>query len=124
MKMIHVRPLALALAGALGLLASACASSTNIARLLADPHRHANKDVTLQGDVVESTSLLGKGAYKIDDGTGSIWVVSTHGVPRRGARVSVTGQVKDVGDIGSLFKLPDAVASGLVMVEDHHKSRD
>jgi hypothetical protein len=122
MKMIPVQRPALAFACAFALLASGCATKTNVARLLADPHRHANHEVTLQGDVVESTSLLGNGAYKLDDGTGSIWVVSTHGVPRRGARVSVNGRVKDVGDVGSLFKLPEQIASGLVMVEDHHKA--
>ena len=124
MKTIHVRRPALALACAVALLASGCATKTNVARLLADPHRHANHDVTLQGDVTESTSLLGKGAYKLDDGTGSIWVVSSHGVPRKGARVSVNGKIKDVGDIGSLFKLPEAVSSGMVMVENHHKAHD
>ena len=83
MKTIHTRrPLALALAGAFALLAAGCAT-TNVARLLAEPQRYANKDVGLQGDVIESVSLLGHGAYKLDDGTGTIWVVST---PRRPAQ--------------------------------------
>ena len=122
MKTIHVRRLALAIAGASSILLSGCAT-TNVARLLAEPQRFANHDVGLRGDVVESVSLLGNGAYKLDDGTGTIWVVSRHGVPRRGARVKVKGRVRDVVDIGTLFKLPDQIGSGLVMVEDHHRAR-
>jgi len=122
MKTIHGRPLALALVGAFALLAAGCAT-TNVARLLAEPQRYANRDVGLKGDVVESVSLLGHGAYKLDDGTGTIWVVSTHGVPRRGARVSVNGKIRDVVDVSTLFKLPEQVGSGLVMVEDRHRAR-
>jgi hypothetical protein len=122
MNTIHVRRLSLALAGAFALLASGCAT-TNVARLLAEPQRFANHNVGLQGDVVESLSLLGNGAYKLDDGTGTIWVVSKHGVPRRGARVKVKGKVRDVVDIGTIFKLPEQVGSGLVMIEDSHRAR-
>ena len=116
------RPLALALVGAFALLAAGCAT-TNVARLLAEPQRFANRDVGLKGDVVESVSLLGHGAYKLDDGTGTIWVVSRHGVPRRGARVRVRGKIRDVVDVSTLFKLPEQVGSGLVMVEDQHRAR-
>ena len=123
MKTIHTRrPLALALVGALAVLAAGCAT-TNVARLLAEPQRFANKDVGLKGDVVESVSLLGHGAYKLDDGTGTIWVVSRHGVPRKGARVSVKGKVRDVVDVSTIFKLPEQIGSGLVMVEDEHKAQ-
>ena len=123
MKTTHSRrSAALALVGAFALLASGCAT-TNIARLMAEPERYANRNVGLKGDVTESVSLLGNGAYRLDDGTGTIWVVSKHGVPRRGARVSVKGKIRDVVDIGTLFKLPEAVGSGLVMVEDHHRAR-
>jgi hypothetical protein len=116
------RPLGLALVGAFALLAAGCAT-TNVARLLAEPQRFANRNVGLKGDVVESVSLLGHGAYKLDDGTGTIWVVSQHGVPRRGARVSVKGKIRDVVDIGTIFKLPEQVGSGLVMVEEQHRAR-
>ena len=123
MKTIHTRrPLALALVGALAVLAAGCAT-TNVARLLAEPQRFANKDVGLKGDVTESVSLLGHGAYKLDDGTGTIWVVSRHGVPRKGARVKVKGKVRDVVDVSTIFKLPEQVGSGLVMVEDSHKAQ-
>jgi membrane protein implicated in regulation of membrane protease activity len=123
MKTIDTRrPLALALVSALALLAAGCAT-TNVARLLAEPQRFANKDVGLKGDVTESVSLLGHGAYKLDDGTGTIWVVSRHGVPRKGARVKVKGKVRDVVDVSTIFKLPEQVGSGLVMVEDSHKAQ-
>lgn len=122
MKTIRTRPLALALAGACALMAAGCAT-TNVARLLAEPQRYANRDVGLKGDVVESVSLLGHGAYKLDDGTGTIWVVSRHGVPRRGARVKVKGKVRDVVDVSTIFKLPEQIGSGLVMVEDEHRAR-
>lgn len=122
MKTHTRRPLALAQVGAFALLAAGCAT-TNVARLLAEPQRFANRDVGLKGDVVESVSLLGHGAYKLDDGTGTIWVVSRHGVPRRGARVRVKGKIRDVVDVSTIFKLPEQVGSGLVMVEDEHRAR-
>jgi len=50
-------------------------------------------------------------------------VVSRHGVPRKGARVSVKGKVRDVVDVSTIFKLPEQVGSGLVMVEDSHKAQ-
>ena len=116
------RPALLALIAVFALSAAGCASTT-INRLLAEPERYRNDDVRLRGDVVESVSLLGHGAYRLDDGTGTIWVVSRRGVPRRGARVEVKGEVKDVVDIGSIFKLPEQVGSGLVLVEDSHRAR-
>lgn len=123
MKTIHWRrPLALALVSAFALLGAGCAS-TNVARLLAEPQRYANRNVGLKGDVVESMSLLGHGVYKLDDGTGTIWVVSRRGVPRRGARVHAKGKIRDVVDVSTIFKLPEQIGSGLVMVEESHRAR-
>lgn len=123
MTTIHPRrTAALALAAVLAVFTAGCATTT-VARLLAEPQRYANDTVSLQGDVVESVSLLGHGAYKLDDGTGSIWVVSRRGVPRRGARVRSKGKIRDVVDVSTLFKLPEQVGSGLVMVEDEHRAR-
>ena len=122
MKTIHTRPMALALVGAFAVMGAGCAT-TNVARLLAEPERFANRNVGLKGDVVESVSLLGHGVYRLDDGTGTIWIVSKHGVPRRGARVKVKGKIRDVVDVSTIFKLPEQVGSGLVMVEDEHRAR-
>jgi hypothetical protein len=110
------------LAASFALLLSGCATKS-INQLLADPTRYANREVTLHGEVVKSVSVLGRGAYRLDDGTGSLWIVSEHGVPRRGARVKVTGKVRDAFDLGSIIPLPEPVANGLVLIEHHHKGR-
>ena len=89
------------------------------------PAAHAqNPPVTVKGEVTQSVSVLGHGSYKIEDGSGSLWVVSTKGVPRKGARVKVTGKIRDVADLSSVLKLPDIVGSGLVMTESSHKATD
>ena len=108
-------------AAALGLALTSCATRS-INDILADPSRYANRDVTVKGEVTQSVSVLGHGSYKIEDGGGSLWVVSTKGVPRKGARVKVSGKIRDVADLGSVLKLPDVVGSGLVMTESSHKA--
>jgi hypothetical protein len=108
-------------AASLGLALTGCATRS-INTLMAEPSRYANRDVTVRGTVNHSVSLLGHGAYRIDDGTGTLWVVSTKGVPRKGARVKVTGKIRDVADLGSVVRLPEAVGSGLVMQESKHKA--
>ena len=117
-----LRAAALALAAGAGLLGTGCHRMT-VNRLLAEPNRYANRDVTLRGDVVKSASVLGHGAYQLDDGTGTIWIVSNRGVPRQGARVKVRGRVRDVVDLGRLIPLPPEVGSGLVMQEKEHRAR-
>jgi hypothetical protein len=110
------------LLGAVSLSALGCATTT-ISRILAEPQRYRQNDVHLAGNVTESVSLLGQGAYKLDDGTGTIWVVSTHGVPRKGAEVKVKGKIRDVVDLGTIIKLPEKIGSGLVMTETSHHAR-
>ena len=107
----------LLLLGAVSLSALGCAGTT-ISKILAEPQRYTHRgDVGLSGDVTESMSFLGHGAYKLDDGTGTIWVISNRGVPRRGARVKVSGKIRDVVDIGTVIRLPEQIGSGLVMTD-------
>jgi hypothetical protein len=118
------RPALAVLAFAL-VLTTACAS-TNINRILSDPSRYRNHDVTVKGTVTESMSIIDRGVYRLDDKSGQIWIVSGQGVPRTGAKVSVTGKIRDVYDIGSLggrLDLPQTMKSGLVMVESSHRAR-
>jgi hypothetical protein len=80
-----------------GLFAAACPDRTSIADIEANPSRYQNKEVVIAGTVRDSygvnipgTKIRG-GAYKIDDGTGSIWIVTEDAVPTKGAQVGVKG---------------------------------
>jgi hypothetical protein len=95
----------------------------NINQIKADPGRYANKEVAVVGTVVRSYSVLGKGAYEIEDGTGKLWVVSEKGVPREGAKIAVRGTIRDAFNLGSFVKLPEIVSSGMVMIENAHKAQ-
>ena len=105
------------------LLSLACGAKT-INHIMADPSRYADKEVKVEGTVTESYSVIGKGAYQLDDGTGRLWIVSTKGVPRKGAKVSTKGKIRDGFNIGSVVKLPKELDSGLVLVESSHKAKD
>lgn len=99
------------------ILAAACGRKTAIKDVLADPGRFQTAEVELSGKVTDSLGLLGRGFYRLEDETGSIWVFSTTGVPRRDARVTVAGTVKDIAS----FEVPDAVSralsGGVLLVE-------
>lgn len=76
------------------LLLSGCARSLRIGQLNSDPSRYINRSVRLEGRVTNSFGALGTGGYQIDDGSGRIFVVSSRGIPAKGATVAVTGKVQ------------------------------
>jgi hypothetical protein len=96
----------LAFAGLVGLLAlGACKASDQpvpIKTLLDDPSRYDGQVVRVAGDVGAAVGVLGVGAYQINDGTGTLYVVSkSGGAPREGARVGVEGTFKAVFTLGT-----------------------
>ena len=77
------------------LLLAGCPPQVSIADVNRDPGRYAGKDIVISGRTSESFGALGSGVYRIDDGTGSMWVFSEHyGVPGSGAKVAVVGRVE------------------------------
>ena len=124
MKRSIVRSVALVVVLAGALLSGACAARS-INQVLADPGRYRDKEVKLSGAVVDSYGFVGNGAYQIEDNTGKLWVVSNRGVPRKGAKVSVKGTVREgfsLGSVGDKLKLPPAVSAGVVLMETSHKA--
>jgi hypothetical protein len=108
-------------------VAAAGCGAITINKVLADPGKYRNDRVTVPGTVTESASVLGRGAYRITDGDQSLWVITSGGAPRKGARVSVTGRVQegyDLGFLGNVLKLPNSIQSGVVLIESSHKARD
>jgi hypothetical protein len=77
------------------LLLAGCPPRESIARINRDPGRFAGREITIAGRVVDSYGAMGRGAFLLDDRTGSMWVLAGHyGVPGAGAKVAVTGYVE------------------------------
>ena len=80
------------------LFATGCPERRSIADINADPGRYHNKEVVIAGVVRDSYGLtipgtrIGGGAYKIDDGTGSIWVVTEGSVPQKGSEIGASSE--------------------------------
>ncbi|MGI8468167.1 MAG: hypothetical protein ACR2N3_06925 [Pyrinomonadaceae bacterium] len=100
---------------AAGLLMTACPQKTNIGRIESNPSKYVGKETAITGRVTNSfgVALLG-GVYKVDDGTGSIWVLTSRSVPSKNSRVGVKGKVQDGINFGGR-------SYGLGMVEDDRR---
>ena len=86
----------------LGLLAGCQGGVTPIKTLLDDPGRFDKQVVRISGTVGHSIGVLGYGAYRIDDGTGSLVVLTKErGAPREGARVGVEGEFRAAYTLGT-----------------------
>jgi hypothetical protein len=105
----------------LALFATACPQRTSIGRIEADPSRFAGKEVGVAGTVRDSYGVsipiiggASGGIYKIDDGTGSIWVLTQRSIPSKGTRLGIKGKIQN----GYTF---NGRNYGLVLVEDGRK---
>ncbi|MDO8589281.1 MAG: hypothetical protein Q7T82_19840 [Armatimonadota bacterium] len=92
----------------------------SIARILENPDRYMDREVTVAGEVTKAYTaplfIAEPGVYQIDDGTGLIWVITKHGAPRVGSEVGLKGIVSSpIRILGDHF--------GAVIREDRRKSR-
>jgi hypothetical protein len=97
-------------------LLTACPGTNPIKELLDDPSRFDGKTVRIAGEVKESIGALGVGVYQVDDGTGTLTVVSKagNGTPRVGARVGVEGEFRSAFTLG--------IRTAAVLVEQKRRS--
>ena len=97
------RSLFLVVFGAMLAAGLGCRSGlTPIKTLLDDPARFDGQVVRVAGKVGLSAGALGYGAYQVDDGTGTLSIVSQGGgAPREGAQVGVEGTFKAVFTLGT-----------------------
>ncbi len=85
----------------LGLTLGACRGTMPIGDLLDDPGRYDGETVKIKGEVTGAVGALGQGAYRVDDGTGTMNVLSRGGgAPREGAEVGVEGEFRSVFTFG------------------------
>lgn len=104
---------------ALALLLAAvagCKGATPIHDLLSNAAGYDGKTVQVAGDVKNAAGVLGHGVYQVDDGTGTITVVTEKGgVPTQGSKVGVRGTFHSAFTVGT-----DVVA---VIVERDRQTR-
>jgi hypothetical protein len=100
-KKIRIRILPVVLLAIGAILLAGCPARESIEKINRDPGRYAGKEITIAGHVTNSFGLLGTGVYEVNDGTGSMWVLSHgYGVPGNGAKVAVTGTLEQGVSIG------------------------
>ena len=110
---------------AIALLTAACPQRISIGDIENNPTRYYDKTVAVAGTVENSYGVSlpailtgrrngGGGMYKIDDGTGEIWVVTERGVPQKGAQLGVKGKVQNGVTINGRNY-------GLVIIEDDRR---
>jgi hypothetical protein len=97
---VSPRTTAALLLAALSLTACPAAGPTPIRAIIDDPRRYDGQYVTIAGEVQDATNLVVLKWYRVADETGSIVVVASGAVPRRGARVEVGGTVRQAFAIG------------------------
>ena len=63
---------------------------------ISDIPQNPNVDaiVYLQGQVINRAPLLGFGAYKLKDATGTIWVIANQSIPNVGDEVLIKGKLQ------------------------------
>ena len=104
-----------------GLFAAACPDRTSIADIENNPSKYYDKEVAVAGTVKDSYGVSipiiknGEGGiYKIDDGSGSIWVITKRSVPSKGAQLGIKGKIQNgVNYNGKNY--------GLVLIEEDRK---
>jgi hypothetical protein len=125
MRLSRVHNLAVCLVVLLaGAFVGAACAARSVNDVMADPGRYRNRDVNVAGEVTESVGVLGKGFFKLQDESGSLWVYTSRGLPRKGARVSSRGTIRDLASIDSVpDSVRQAVGSGLLLVESDRKAQ-
>jgi hypothetical protein len=114
------RTIVLCLVLLISLFAVACPKRISIGELQANPGKYQNKEVAIAGTVKTSYGVSiplineAGGIYKVDDGTGSIWVITKRSVPSRDAQLGIKGKIQNgVNYNGRNY--------GLVLMEDDRK---
>lgn len=120
MKKVYLLSLVLTIA----LLAAACPQRTSIADIENNPSKYYDKEVAVAGTVKDSYGVSiplinggSGGIYKVDDGSGSIWVITKRSIPTKGAQLGIKGTIQNgVNYNGKNY--------GLVLIEEDRRFKD
>ena len=84
-------------------IATGCAGTTRIGTILDDPSAFDGEVVRVEGEVTQTLAVpLVGGTYSVNDGTGTLRVVTDEGgVPRDGAALRVVGIFRQFFAVGA-----------------------
>lgn len=83
-------------------ISAGCKGATPIQELLQNTAGFDGQTVQVTGEVKTAAGAFGKGVYQIDDGTGTIMVVTEKGgVPTQGSKVGVRGTFRSAFTVGT-----------------------
>ena len=71
-----------------------CSSKVSIKTIQNNPRNYINKEVTIKGTVSQTFSLAFINYFELDDGTGTIKVITSNPLPAENEKLSVTGIVQ------------------------------
>jgi len=91
-----------------------CARPVSIKEIVDNPRAYADRTVTIEGEVAGMMSLVVVKYFTVNDGTGSINVITDRPLPKKGQRIRVTGKVDEMFSLGT--------ERLLVLVEEKAKS--
>jgi hypothetical protein len=99
---MHLKPGAVSGGVLVVLLLAGCASSPmSIRSVVKNAGALNGTTVTVQGRVRTGAALFGNGAYQLDDGTATIWVLTRNGTPAANGKRTVDGKVRQALHVGS-----------------------
>lgn len=75
--------------------------SASVAEIIDNPRAYVDHTVTIEGRVVGMFSLLVVKYFTVNDGTGSINVITDRPLPKKGEKISVTGKVVELISLGT-----------------------
>lgn len=73
-----------------------------IGDVLADLRTYDGLPVTFEGEVRGAVNILGLKTYSLDDGSGTITVVTERGLPRNGTQLRVSGVIHEMFNVGGV----------------------
>ena len=95
-------------------VAIACSGifTTPISKIIDNPRDYDGKTVTVSGKVTEIFSFFVLKYFVLDDGTGTITVITQKVLPKKGTKIRVKGNVKEMFSLGDTQALVIIEAPG------------
>lgn len=96
---LYNKTILIVMVASMAILTAACPKRVSIADIQANPSKYNNKEIAVAGTVTDSyganipgTPIRG-GIYKIDDGTGTLWIITDDAVPGKGSQIGIKGRI-------------------------------